>query len=70
MKFQLKSPLFNHDRRLTWRERRSGNERRNPYRVRQMSADCRQGIPRRESDITSEFNVSGQSVELIRRRIE
>lgn len=68
MKFQHDSPLFNHDRRLNWSERRSGNERRNPYRVRQMTSDCRQGVPRRESDITGELKSSSQSIELVRSR--
>ena len=40
------------DRRLNWRERRGEDDRRNPYRVHLMEADCRRGVPRRQSDVT------------------
>ena len=42
----------NPDRRLNWRERRSGSERRNIGRVQHMQEDCRRGVPRREADVS------------------
>ena len=42
----------NPDRRLSWRERRSDNERRNIGRVQHMQEDCRRGVPRREADVS------------------
>ena len=56
MKSQQDKHHSNSDRRLNWRERREADERRNPYRVQQMSDDCRRGVPRRESDISGNSN--------------
>ncbi len=44
------------ERRKDWSDRRTGNDRRNPQRLRLVSYDCRTGQPRRQSDITGELN--------------
>ncbi len=44
------------ERRKGWNDRRTGNDRRNPQRLRLVSYDCRTGQPRRQSDISGELN--------------
>ncbi len=44
------------ERRKDWNDRRTGNDRRNPQRLRLVSYDCRTGQPRRQSDISGELN--------------
>ncbi len=44
------------ERRKDWNDRRTGNDRRNPQRLRLVSYDCRTGRPRRQSDISGELN--------------
>ena len=39
------------ERRKHWRDRRKMSERRNPERLHHMESDCRNNVPRRESDI-------------------
>ncbi len=39
------------ERRKHWMDRRKMPERRNPARLMHMESDCRNNIPRRESDI-------------------
>jgi len=39
------------ERRKHWRDRRAGDDRRNPQRLRLVSYDCRSGQPRRQADI-------------------
>ena len=43
------------ERRKHWRDRRAGQDRRNPARLRLVSYDCRSGKPRRQSDIGGEL---------------
>lgn len=42
------------ERRKHWRDRRAFPDRRNPERVLHSGYDCRNGIPRRQSDITGD----------------
>ena len=44
------------ERRKHWRDRRAGDDRRNPQRLRLVSDDCRSGQPRRQSDIGGELS--------------
>ncbi len=44
------------ERRKEWNDRRAGDDRRNPQRLRLVSYDCRSGQPRRQSDISGELN--------------
>jgi len=44
------------ERRKHWRDRRAGDDRRNPQRLRLVSYDCRSGQPRRQSDISGELS--------------
>lgn len=44
------------ERRKDWSDRRAGNDRRNPQRLRRVSDDCRTGQPRRQSDISGDLN--------------
>jgi hypothetical protein len=39
------------ERRKHWRDRRSGDDRRNPQRLQLTTYDCRNGQPRRSSDV-------------------
>jgi len=39
------------ERRKDWSDRRHGDDRRNPQRLRLVSFDCRSGQPRRQSDV-------------------
>ncbi|HEB82609.1 MAG TPA: hypothetical protein ENJ11_07085 [Gammaproteobacteria bacterium] len=43
------------ERRKQWQDRRSGQDRRNPERLRLLSYDCRTGLPRRAADRTGEL---------------
>ena len=43
------------ERRKEWRDRRSGDDRRNTERLRLVSYDCRSGQPRRASDLSGEL---------------
>ena len=43
------------ERRKEWNDRRSGDDRRNPERLRLVSYDCRSGQPRRASDLSGEL---------------
>ena len=43
------------ERRKHWRDRRAGQDRRNPARLRLVSYDCRSRKPRRQSDIGGEL---------------
>lgn len=43
------------ERRKDWCDRRNGNDRRNPQRLRLVSYDCRSGQPRRQADIGGEL---------------
>ncbi len=43
------------ERRKEWSDRRSGDDRRNPERLRLVSYDCRSGQPRRSADIGGEL---------------
>ncbi|MCG6937611.1 MAG: hypothetical protein LJE83_05490 [Gammaproteobacteria bacterium] len=43
------------ERRRHWRDRRNGSDRRNSGRLRFTGADCRSGIPRRDSDLGGEL---------------
>lgn len=40
------------ERRMHWRDRRSGKDRRSDVRVMLSNFDCRSGKPRRSSDIS------------------
>ncbi len=44
------------ERRKHWRDRRAGEDRRNPQRLRLVSYDCRTGQPRRQADIGGELS--------------
>ena len=44
------------ERRKHWHDRRAGEDRRNPQRLRLVSYDCRSGQPRRQADIGGELN--------------
>ncbi len=44
------------ERRKDWSDRRAGDDRRNPQRLRRVSDDCRTGQPRRQSDISGDLN--------------
>ena len=44
------------ERRKHWRDRRTGDDRRNPQRLRLVSYDCRSGQPRRQSDVSGALN--------------
>ena len=44
------------ERRKHWRDRRAGDDRRNPMRLRLVSYDCRSGLPRRQADISGELS--------------
>ena len=43
------------ERRKHWRDRRMGDDRRNPERLRLVTYDCRTGTPRRKSDVDGEL---------------
>jgi len=43
------------ERRKEWQDRRTGDDRRNPERLRMVSYDCRSGQPRRSSDVAGEL---------------
>jgi len=43
------------ERRKHWRDRRTGDDRRNPERLRVVSYDCRSGQPRRAADVGGEL---------------
>lgn len=43
------------ERRKHWRDRRTGDDRRNPERLRLVTYDCRSGTPRRKSDVAGEL---------------
>jgi len=43
------------ERRIHWRDRRDGSDRRNPGRLNLTRYDCRTGQPRRASDIGGEL---------------
>lgn len=43
------------ERRKHWRDRRNGDERRNPVRINVGGEDCRSGQPRREADLAGEL---------------
>ncbi len=43
------------ERRRQWQDRRSGQDRRNPERLRLLSYDCRTGLPRRAADRAGEL---------------
>ena len=40
------------ERRKHWRDRRKVSERRNQERLSHMESDCRNNVPRRESDVS------------------
>ncbi len=42
------------ERRKHWRDRRVEADRRNPERLQHSQPDCREGSPRRVSDVTGE----------------
>ena len=42
------------ERRKHWRDRREGDDRRNPNRLHLTSYDCRSGLPRRTADVSGE----------------
>lgn len=44
------------ERRKHWRDRRVDGDRRNPERLLHAGEDCRQGSPRRISDISGDSN--------------
>jgi len=44
------------ERRKHWRDRRAGDDRRNPQRLRLVNYDCRSGQPRRKSDVAGELS--------------
>ena len=44
------------ERRKDWIDRRTGDDRRNPMRLRLVSYDCRSGQPRRQSDVSGELS--------------
>jgi hypothetical protein len=44
------------ERRKHWRDRRLGEDRRNPARLRLTIYDCRTGEPRRGSDLAGELS--------------
>ncbi len=41
-------------RRKHWHDRRAGDDRRNPQRLRLVGFDCRSGRPRRQSDVSGD----------------
>lgn len=43
------------ERRRHWRDRRAGNDRRNPARLTLSNYDCRSAAPRRAADISGEL---------------
>jgi len=43
------------ERRKHWQDRRVSADRRNSERMRQVSYDCRSGVPRRTADVTGEL---------------
>jgi len=43
------------ERRKDWNDRRAGDDRRNPMRLRLVSYDCRSGRPRRQADVSGEL---------------
>lgn len=43
------------ERRKHWRDRRSGDDRRNPQRLHLSVYDCRSGQPRRAADLGGEL---------------
>jgi len=43
------------ERRKHWRDRRAGDDRRNPERLRLVAYDCRSGLPRRAADVSGEL---------------
>lgn len=44
------------ERRKHWRDRRAGDDRRNPERLRLVSYDCRSGQPRRQADLSGKLS--------------
>jgi len=44
------------ERRMHWRDRRTGNDRRNSGRLNLNSVECRSGQPRRAADIGGELS--------------
>ena len=56
MKSQQIKSHYTQDHHLSWTERRSASERRNLHRISLILEDCRQGAPRRESDISGSVN--------------
>jgi len=59
---KLEKPRYNEtkiERRKHWRDRRVLVERRNSGRISQAEYDCRDGAPRRESDIAGKL-VEGE----------
>jgi len=43
------------ERRRNWRDRRVGEERRNPERLKHMDGECRSNVPRRSSDLAGKL---------------
>ena len=43
------------ERRKHWRDRRVNEDRRNQERLRLISYDCRDGLPRRAADLAGEL---------------
>ena len=50
-----KSNVETVERRKHWRDRRSGGDRRNPQRLQLTTYDCRNGQPRRASDVCGDL---------------
>lgn len=44
------------ERRKHWRDRRKGDERRSPQRLKMSAYDCRSGQPRRSADVSGELS--------------
>ena len=56
LKKQSASNVETYERRKHWSDRRSNIDRRNPFRLYSAGNDCRDGVPRRSSDITGELS--------------
>jgi len=56
LKQQNASNVEKFERRKHWADRRSNSDRRNPARLHAMANDCRDGIPRRFSDLTGDLS--------------
>jgi hypothetical protein len=56
---KIKSNVKSAERRKHWNDRRKTADRRNQERLNHMGEDCRNNIPRRESDIIGTF-VEGE----------